>query len=65
MIKPNPFVYKYTSCSWKKIIAPKSDALGPFDYHKTCPNCGCDIIKKELVKPFLMAWFSLKRRTRT
>ncbi len=44
-IKPNPYICKCSQCNWEIGIAPKSDALMPWDYFDCCPECG----NKELI----------------
>ena len=39
-IRPRPIIYQYTACRWSKTVAPRSDALMPGEYFKTCPACG-------------------------
>ena len=36
---PRPFTFVCRKCSWKKTVAPRSDALGPGEWFKQCPKC--------------------------
>jgi predicted RNA-binding Zn-ribbon protein involved in translation (DUF1610 family) len=40
MIKPRPYTCNCPNCGWSKVIAPKSDCLGPGDVVRQCPKCG-------------------------
>ena len=44
-IRPQPFSFKCGDCGWKKIVAPKSDCLGPGDWFSKCPKCGSQEMK--------------------
>jgi transcription elongation factor Elf1 len=39
-IRPQPRTYTCPQCGWSKIVAPRSDALGPGEYFSRCPVCG-------------------------
>lgn len=39
-IRPQPRYYHCPACNWSKIVAPKSDVLGPGDFFDICPACG-------------------------
>lgn len=51
-IKPKLFAYICPSCSWKKVISPKSDCLTPWEYYACCPDCGNKNLKTEEVGTF-------------
>ena len=38
-IRPPPRHYSCPACGWSKTVAPRSDALGPWDFYKICPKC--------------------------
>ncbi len=38
-IRPQPCTWYCKQCTWKKTVAPASDALGPGDYFTACPAC--------------------------
>ena len=38
-IRPPPTTYSCPACHWSKTVAPRSDALAPGDFFKTCPAC--------------------------
>jgi transcription elongation factor Elf1 len=40
VVKPFPRTYHCPACGWSKKTAPKSDALEPGDYFRSCPKCG-------------------------
>ncbi|OOL34507.1 hypothetical protein BOO94_28235 [Pseudomonas sp. FSL W5-0299] len=44
-IKPKPFAFECGECGWKKVVAPKSDCLGPADWFDRCPKCGNEKLK--------------------
>ena len=47
MIKPPACSYKCLSCEWKKIVAPKSNALIlGMDVFESCPKCGSTDFKE-------------------
>ncbi len=46
-IKPKPFVYSCPACGWRKIVAPRSDALMPGEYYDCCPTCDHTPLKRE------------------
>lgn len=39
-IPPCPMTFHCDQCNWGKAVAPVSDALGPGDWHHSCPKCG-------------------------
>lgn len=38
-IKPEPFICRCPKCNWEIGIAPKSDALAPWEHFSSCPKC--------------------------
>jgi len=48
MIAPKPFKFKCKQCGYSKIIKPKSDALNPLDFIRTCPKCNNQMERTEL-----------------
>ena len=46
-IKPKPYICKCTRCNWEIGIAPKSDALMPWEHFSDCPKCGNDELMTE------------------
>lgn len=38
-VRPHPWTWYCKQCTWKKTVAPGSDALGPGDCFTTCPGC--------------------------
>lgn len=38
-IRPTPVHYHCRLCGWSKTVAPCSDALGPGDFYRSCPQC--------------------------
>ena len=32
--------YHCPACHWSKTVTPLSDALGPGDFYRACPQCG-------------------------
>ena len=48
MIPPKPFKYKCNECGYSKLVKPKSDAIDPRDFIKTCPKCKNEMDKVAL-----------------
>lgn len=38
-IRPTPMHYACPACGWSKTVAPRSDALGPSNFYRACPQC--------------------------
>jgi len=54
MIKPTPYIVQCKACGYQKIIAPRSDAIMPWERAFTqCPKCqSLDVKNKERLTLF-------------
>jgi len=51
-VKPHPFTVRCPVCSWKKTVAPKSDALMPGEWFERCPKCRNENLEKSSASIF-------------
>ncbi|MEA1953977.1 MAG: hypothetical protein U9O24_06260 [Campylobacterota bacterium] len=50
MIQPEPFKFVCPKCGYSEIVRPKSDALTPMEFMRSCPKCNITMEKTSLTQ---------------